>query len=443
MSGKQLGTAERVDGDRGSPESTELPPVHEAWLPREHPLHRPRHGAKQYTALVCAVLFFAAPLLAWTLGARAKPVENRALTPFPSVTEGWGFFTGLDGWARDHLVFRPQAVASMEALSQGVFGESAPHDSGSGAPPVGGGGKEEPEETTPDPEVFPDVIHGEDGWLYLGHDVSYKCLPEMRLERIIEGLRRWRSVVEASGRRFRLVVAPDKSTVHPEHMPEDFVGEECMRELRSRFWERLPEATGAIDMRGPLRELAERRNSPVYTKRDTHWRHAGGLEMTRQIAESLRPGVSDSWSVERGRTYPHRADIAGLLGRDEQWTVQSYSLAPDGGADNTRFVGSDFHEPLHVESAPRPGMVTKPTRMIADSFTQFASPYLAATFSDLTISHAENVRENPQRVGEMLAEGEVVVFEFSERFLAGGRYSMLSPEMAEEVGGILAEHPVR
>lgn len=431
-----------VNQDSATREDGELPAVHEAWLPREHPLHRPRHGGKQLTALVCAALFFAAPALGWLFGARAAPVENRALAPFPSVTQGWGFFTGLDEWASDHLPIREPAIGTVRALSRGLFGESARMGGGSSRPPVGGGAPAAPEPKL-DPSVFPDVIRGEQGWLFLGHDVSYKCLPEMKLDRVIAGLRRWRSVVEASGREFRLVIAPDKSTVYQRFMPAEFVGQQCLQQTRREFWRRLPAATGAVDLRDELRRLGRRDGRPSYPKIDTHWRHSGAVAMTRHLAESLRPGVTASWRVAPGRTYEHSADIPELVGKQRSWTVQSYELAPDGGADNTRFVPSDFHEPLHLESPPRPGMITRPTRMVGDSFTQFASPYLAATFSDITITHPDNVAEHPRRVGRMLAEGEIVVFELSERFVAGGRYSMLRPEVAEKVGEVLASHPVQ
>ncbi len=430
--------------DTTAPDSGELPAVHEAWLPREHPLHRPRHGGKQITALVCAALFFAAPALGWLFGARAQPMGNQALAPFPSVTEGWGFVTGLDEWAADHLPIREPAVGSVRALSRGLFGEQARLGGASSSPPVGGGAPApRAPESGLDPSLFPDVLRGEQGWMYLGHDVSYKCLPEMKLDRVIAGLRRWRSVVEASGREFRLIVAPDKSTVYPQHMPSDFVGEDCMTRARREFWRRVPAATGAIDLRAELLRVAERTGKPVYPEIDTHWRHAGGIAMTRRLAESLRPNVTDSWRVTPSRTYQHEADIPALAGKERTWTVLAYALAPDGGTDNTRFVPSDFHAPLHLESAPRPGMITRPTRMVADSFTQFASPYLAATFSDLTITHPDNVAEHPRRVGRTLAEGEVVVFELSERFVAGGRYPMLRPEVAERVGDVLASHPVQ
>lgn len=425
------------------PESGELPAVHEAWLPREHPLHRPRHGGKQLTALVCALVFFAAPTLGWMFGARATPVENRALAPFPSAAQGWGMFTGLDEWATDHLPIREPAIGAARALSRGLFGESARLGGGGSPRPPVAGGPAPSSEPELDPSVFPDVVRGRQGWLFLGHDVSYKCLPALKLDRVIAGLRRWRSVVEASGREFRLVIAPDKSTVYPEFMPRDFVGEECMKRRRREFWRRVPDATGAFDLRDVLRQVGRRDGRPSYPRIDTHWRHSGALSMTRHLAESLRPGVTDSWRVTPGRTFEHSADIPELVGERLNWRVRSYELAPGGRADNTDFTSSDFHEPLHLESPPGPGMITRPTRMVGDSFSQFASPYLAAGFSDITITHPDNVAEHPRRVGRTLAEGEVVIFELSERFVAGGRYSMLRPEVAEEVGAVLAAHPIR
>ncbi len=424
--------------------SSELPAVHEAWLPRDHPLHRPRHGGKQLTALVCAALFFAAPTVSWMLGARAEPVENRPLASFPSPSDGWGFFTGLHPWASDNLPFRGDAVRSVDAVSRGVFGE-APSGGGSHAPPVAGGDDsgEDTEKPRLDESVFPSVIEGKNGWMYLGHDVSYKCVPRMKLDRVVAGLQRWREVVEASGREFHLIVAPDKSTVHPEHLPESFAGKQCATEAVEEFWRTVPRETGAIDMRSDLRSIAERNGRAAYHAIDTHWTHEAGVAMTYALAERVAPGSTSTWKVEPSRFYPHTADIPELRGQNRKVDIQAYSLAPDGRQDNTRFVPSDFQDPLHVESTPTPGMVSRPTRMIADSFTQFASPYLAAAFADLTIAHPDALARDPAAMAQTLAEGEVVMLELSERFVAGGRYPMLDPAVAEQVGDVLARHPVR
>lgn len=415
--------------------------MHEAWLPREHPLHRPRHGRRQLVALMCALVFLSAPLSSWLFGARPEPVENRPLAEFPSVTEGFGFFTGLSAWATDHLPFRKHAVQVVGAISQGVFNEPAPvHGSAHGSPI--GAGRAHPDPPL-DENVFPPVIEGRDGWLFLGHDVSYRCVPKRSLDEVIAGLRRWRSVVEASGREFQLVIAPDKSTMYPDRLPDEYAGEACSTAQRAEFWRRVPRATGAIDMRGPLREVERRIGRPVYQDIDTHWTHEGGIEMVRLLAERLRPGSTAGWRVTPSRIYPRSADIPELLGQRRTVPVQSYALAPDGGADNTRFRPSDFHQPLRLESAPRPGMNTRPLRVVGDSFSQFASPYLAATNTDAAITHPDNVAVNPQAAGRFLAEGEVVAFELSERFAAGGRYPMLDPWIADQVGEILAQHPLR
>src|SRR5262245_55331254 len=99
-----------------------LPPVHEAWLPREHSLHRPRHSQYQRVSLVSALVFFCAPVLLAIIGIRPEAIENRPLTPFPSPADGWGFFTNFDAWAIDHLPLREQAIDLEDAISRGIFG---------------------------------------------------------------------------------------------------------------------------------------------------------------------------------------------------------------------------------------------------------------------------------------------------------------------------------
>src|SRR5690606_29540335 len=197
-----------------------LPPVHEAWLPKEHPLHRPRHAKRQLTALLCVLVFFTAPVISWVFGARPQPLENRPMAEFPSITDGWGFFTGLGPWATDHLPFRQQPIQSVDGVSRFVFQAPARLSGGSRSAVARPG--EQPEL---DENVFPPVIEGKDGWLFLGHDISYRCVPRMDLDRVIAGLRRWRDVVEASGRKFVLVIAPDKSTLYPEYLPDEYAGQ--------------------------------------------------------------------------------------------------------------------------------------------------------------------------------------------------------------------------
>lgn len=427
---------------------------HEAWLPQEHPLHRPRHGGRQLVALISAAVFLLGPLLANALGARAAEFENRALTPFPSVGDGWGFFTGLPAWAADHLPFRDVAVSSADGISRGVFREPAPfgeQNTPQQAPVPGVGGPIAPpppaqaSPSTPTEPVdagYATVIEGQDGWLYLGRDISAPCRAERSINDTIADLQRLRSAVEASGRRFEVVVAPNKSTMVPENLPDDYVGEECAAQVREEFWRRLPAEAGVIDLRESLTAVRDQNDAPLYYPGDSHWSHLGGLTMSYRLVEALSPGISGTWQIEQTRTFNAADDIAPLIGRASEHTYRVYSLAPDGTDDRTRPLNSNFREALRLTSDPITGTIDTPTRMIADSFSQLASPYLAAAFNDLTVVHADTVRAGPGQAARMLAEGETVILEVAERTLAGGNSPVLQPPVLDAIEAELAARPL-
>jgi hypothetical protein len=146
-------------------------------------------------------------------------------------------------------------------------------------------------------DAFPSVIEGRDGWLYLGADVSSACVPARTLTGTLMSLRRLRTAVEASGRQFVLVVAPDKTTMVPEHLPADYLGRDCSSRAKDEFWRRVVAEAGAIDLRPALTEIAQRKGSPVYYPADTHWSQEGGLAMTYALADRVEPGITRTWHV--------------------------------------------------------------------------------------------------------------------------------------------------
>lgn len=440
--------------------------VHEAWLPEQHPLHRPRHGGRQRTALIAAVVFFLTPLLAFAAGVRPAKFENRELTEPPSISDGWGLVTGLPGWAADQLPFRDAAVRSSDWISRSVFGEPAPlgspppgvlDDSPAGTPggaapgtvgaPAGAQPGVGPIPVAPLPDGppaagYPTVIEGESGWLYFGYDVEGKCAPERPLGEVISGLRRLRAAVEASGRRFVLVVAPDKSTAVPGNLPESYPGQGCARAQSERFWSRISTDAEAIDLRPPLRALA-RSGVPIYNKLDTHWTDAGSLTMVRAVADAIEPGVTRSWRTEPGRIRTSEADLPRLLGRTGTNRVRMYSLAPDGKRDRTPGYADRMLEPVRFESATGRGVVRTPVAMLTDSFSLPASRYLAAAFGDLTAVFYATAESDLQQVTEVVAGSEVVVLEVVERNLASGMPSLLDDDSIDRIAEELKARPVR
>jgi alginate O-acetyltransferase complex protein AlgJ len=426
-----------------------LPPVHESWLPSEHPLYRPRHSGRQRTALICAAIFFSVPLLLLVTGVRPTEIDNRRLIGFPSITDGWGLFSGLQAWATDHLPLRGAGVRVADAISRGIFGEPAPI-SGGGQQPAGGP-VASPAVKSSLTEAFPKVIEGKNGWLYLGADATGACAPEQSLDTVIARLQRLRQVVEGSGRQIVLVVAPNKSTMVPEHLPDDFAGRECMQWASDEFWRRVVTEADAVDLRPALREAAQIRGEPIYSAFDTHWTFEGGMSLTQLTAESITPGISIGWKVTPGKVVRRSADLPPLLGRRETFNLQTYDLAPDGGTVRSRAVEDEFKPPrnpdvresVRFSRSPAAGVVPRKVAMIADSFAQFATPYLAATFADLTLVQAEGVGADPTHMGALIAESDVLVVEVAERSLISGTSPILADGVIDAVGAELARRPLR
>jgi hypothetical protein len=428
--------------------SSSLPPVHESELPTEHALYRPRHGERQRTALVSAAVFFCTPLLLLVLGVRPPAIENRELAAFPSPADGWGLFTGLNPWATDHLPLRPQALDLANAVSRGLFGEAPPLGQGQGQPQEGPvqGPVAPPDPSDEDRERmreagFPRVIEGSQGWLYLGYDMLGACLPEKPLDDVISSLQRLRDEVESSGRKFMLIVAPDKSTMVPDHLPTDYVGQKCASEARDAFWRRVLDDADATDIRPSLEQAAEARGGPVYSKVDTHWNYEGGLVMTKLIAEEVQPGVSARWKATPGDKVKRAGDLPPLLGQKAEFPMRTYDLAPDGRTVTSRSVDTGFRKPLELSQEQGEGVVGPSVGLIADSFALLATPYLAGTFSDLTAIHSDTVGVDPASVGSLFEDKDVVVLEAAERSLLGGINPLLDKQTIDKIGDELRSHP--
>ncbi|WP_367133757.1 hypothetical protein [Saccharothrix sp. HUAS TT1] len=425
-----------------------LPAVPESLLPREHAFYRPRHSERQRGALVAAVVFFCTPLLLLVVGVRPGEFENRKLAEFPAITQGWDFFVGLDRWATDHLPLRQQAVIAADGISRGVFGEPpklkretkvdgpvqlpAPPPTTTSAPQ---------DRDAPMPSDFPDVIEGRRGWLYLGQDVRGACEPAMALDDVFARLRALRTAVESSGRKFVLVVAPNKSTMVPENLPTRYYGADCAAPRREEFWNRLSAETGALDLRPGLRAAAQKAGGPVYSRLDTHWNHDGGLVYTRALVEQIRPGATAGWKVEKGDVVDVPADLPRLLGRTESERVQTYTVAPDGKRSRSRAVDRPLEEPKRFVQLPGTGMVNTQVGMLGDSFSMHVLRDLVAPFSDLTLQDSDQLPKDPRRVADMLAGKDVVVVEASERSLVAGVHPLLDQDVLGTITAELAARP--
>ncbi|MDU0293453.1 alginate O-acetyltransferase AlgX-related protein [Saccharothrix longispora] len=420
-----------------------LPSLPESLLPREHNLYRPRHSSRQRTALVAATLFFCLPALLLVVGVRPARFENRDLAEFPSVTDGWSFFTGLNAWADDHIPFRDKAVAAADGISRGVFQEPPPvvvrrpQEPGGPIPLPSG----DPSLDQPDPTAYVRALEGKDGWLYLGADVQQACEPKIELGEVFTRLNRLRTAVEASGRRFVLVVAPNKSTMVPEKMPAKYFGKACHQQATEAFWASLTARTGALDLRPALREAATRAGRPIYTQYDSHWDHDGSVVLARRIVDAVQPGTSASWKVEPTKVVERFGDLATLAGRTETERFQAYDVKPDGVNVRSHILTGDEAEPQRSTQPPTKGVVDTKVGLLGDSFTYAGTQFLVAGFTDITVQHMRALVDDPFRVGRMFAANDVVVVQVAERNLTGGINAVLNTKVLEAIESELVKAP--
>ena len=229
-----------------------------------------------------------APVVAFGVGVRAKAIENRPLAELPKAADGWRIFPEMTAYATDRLPLREHAIDLNDRLIEGVFGQP-PVKASSGGPAVGG-----PAAAGSLDNLFPSVIEGKDGWLYLGGDMRIPCLATRPVGETVSELTALRDVVEKSGRRFVFVVAPDKSSVVPEHLPDDYPGKRCARERKAEMWDALGGIEGRedwlIDLREPLLDRQAADGADIYRPNDTHWTPRGGAVFGQELLGVLSPG---------------------------------------------------------------------------------------------------------------------------------------------------------
>lgn len=424
-----------------------LPPIHESLLPRDHALHRPRHGKRQRAALTCAMVFFLVPTLAFVFGVRPQNFENHRLAAFPGPTAGWGFFTGLSNWATDHLPLRQLGVQAESGISSGLFGEP-PAFSRSDRQPTGVaiGPIDQPppqaQQQPSGPADFSQVVIGTNGWLYYAQDLTAKCVPDQPLSTTVNELNQLRSAVESSGRSFVLVVAPDKTTVVPRYLPAQYPDKDCATRATAPFWDSAMPSVGALDLRPGLAAASQRAGIPAYYPQDTHWNDVGSLVMMRAVAEHIKPGVTSTWQSRPTFVATSGADLPPIIGRTGIDTNLLYTLSPDGRTDRTGGLLGELTDPVGFHHPATTGMITTPVTLLGDSFLAHTGRFLPAVFSDATGVDYANLVSNPQPVLSAMVSSHVVVLEVVERYLTGGTAAFLRPQVISAVQSTLNSHPL-
>jgi hypothetical protein len=398
------------------------------------PAPRPRN--RRWLVLLVGLVFLFTPAAAYAFGVRATEIENRRLTSFPSVSAGWEFFPQLSAWATDHLPLRDRAVAANTRLSETVFGEPPQY----GGPAEGGGAgpvAPAPGESDVEERVFPRVLQGEDGWLFLGADVSGACEPLVPLDETIAGLDRFGEVVRAAGKTYVFTVAPDKSTMNPDKMPDTYVGDDCAPEAKAAFWERMEDdpPVGYVDLKQELERVQEQDGENVWRPSDTHWAQRGALVYAQELAEALDPALWRTSRIVPTGPIELQADLAAQLGTPRTDTVPGWRLEREGVTVTderaTTLTATTTGAPLHTPS----------TLILGDSFTQSSLSLLSPLFASARIVQPATATDDPPALVSAVLSSDTVVLEIVERSVVAGDVPIIDEDFLAALEQALAAPP--
>jgi alginate O-acetyltransferase complex protein AlgJ len=417
------------------------------------PRRRVTRPARRPVAAIIALCFFFGPLGAFVLGARPEAIENRALADFPSLSQGWDFFPSLTSWATDHLPLRADAIRANASFSERVFHEAPSYRTeGGGAPGVGiPSGHETAGDSGDDGAQsgvqYPQVIQGDDGWLYFGPDVSNLCNATRSVSEVLSRLNRLGTAVEASGRKFVLVVAPDKTTMVPQHLPSDYLGEDCAAQRRTEFWNALSASppVGYLDLRGPLKAEQERTGDPIYRPNDTHWGPLGAAVYVQQLAQRLDPALGASTSVADAGQATEPGDLSAMIGTPKDDKVTNVQLERPGvtpvGRDSLAVPEMPYSPETFRNKTSDAPLFQPRTFVLGDSFTNASTAMIGQLFSSITLLHNEVAGPYPQAVADTMADSDVVVYEIVERTISSGGGALIDDGSLTAIEATLAANP--
>lgn len=376
---------------------------------------------------VLALAFFALPLAAGAAGVTARPFENRALAPRPSPAAGWNVFDQATRFFVDRMPLREQAVRAYSWTAQHVLDDSPswrrellarepaaaalPQDNAAAA------AAEKPvTRPTADTRVGnAQVLRGSEGWLYVADDVDRACSLATPWPRAIGRVEAIARRIRRSGRPVAVLIAPNKSTIYPEHLDTQALGARWPCALRGEreLWSRLGASRepGVLGVRDDL--LRAKRTTPdaLFHRKDSHWNGVGAIAALPGILRRLGGGVRlRSGDVVKRRAVPYTGDLTQLLGTPEKDTTPDRAIRRAPGAPRLRGT----------------------TAMLMDSFGNAIKPLLEPYVRRLEVGVWASL--DVAGMWQMIRRADRVVIEIVERELNpplvdGGRFSLLLDQL--------------
>ncbi len=218
---------------------------------------------KNKLKLIYIIIFFAiciTPVLTmpfFSVGTSERESMNSAPSVIDDGSLNLDYFTELDDYLSTSFNFRSQLISANATIMEQVFSTSSASN----------------------------VIVGKDDWLFFADTLddynSENVLSDDEIDDIVKTLDLVNEYWELQGSEFLFTIAPNKNSIYPEYMPDNYIGSDEPNNA-----EKLGEAIGDeyyLDMFEVLRDNEE----ILYLKRDSHWNNLGAYIGFEAILEAL------------------------------------------------------------------------------------------------------------------------------------------------------------
>lgn len=361
--------------------------------------------------LFLVVIFIPATgwLAGWDLNAGIE--EKRTPTPWPTLADlkkdAAGAAKQFENAFSDRFAFRNSLIKTDAWLNWRIFGISTTDS----------------------------VLVGRDGWLFFTGDRSvplfqgidrFTDADSAYVADALEMRHRW---LRDQGIASVHVIAPAKESVYPEFMPRGVPRVKQPASMEAFFASRRePNREGQpIDLLTAFAP-AKRDGRLLYLRGDSHWNDSGAVIAYREIMKRLgleQSGLSDDKLQSRvdPTTHPYH-DLATMLGITDtycrDWPNDSPVITPNGGW--TFETQTDAAQRRRI-TTNKSALIDKSVLMFGDSFSEALLPFLAQTFSSVTLYQGRFF--SPAKVAEH--KPQMVICEGAERLFFHNR-----PTAAEE-----------
>lgn len=294
--------------------------------------------------------------------------------------------------------------------------------------------------------IDPDqVVIGRDGWLYLGdkhgltmtaHRAGLRHGDTARATAIATAQLRWDEWLRDRGVAvFRVMIGPDKHSVHDDGLPGWAAGR---KPPKVQSLHGGPAGHLYVDLGPSLRQAADAGDSSLYYRTDTHWNALGAAYAFGGLTEALRTADATlAWPVtaeiQLARIDPRKGgDLARFLRlemelQDHEPVVAQPRTAHIDVTVEEFLTGKRISGPGNplLDSPKTPLLVRSPSALnkrkvlwLRDSFGTALSPYLALTFSDvLQVHYSDALKDGGAPLAELVQrwQPEIVLVTVVER----------------------------